>query len=217
MKIIINAGHTLEGPGCGAIGIKNESKENREVAKRVIKFLKELGHEVIECTVDKAVSKKAYLDKVVEMANRYKANYFLSIHFNKFNGKAHGVEAFTYQGIKLDQAERIVKNISSLGFTNRGVKDGSGLSVIRNTNAKAILVECCFIDNIEDMNNYDADKMARAIAEGLTGQKIPEPKKEEDVFFRVISGSFEDKSNAEEQMKELKEKGVDSFIAAYKK
>ena len=38
---IINAGHTLQGKGTGAVGFLNESKENRAVANHVIKLLKQ--------------------------------------------------------------------------------------------------------------------------------------------------------------------------------
>ena len=51
---IINAGHTLQGKGTGAVGFLNESKENRAVANHVIKLLKQLGHSVIDCTIDKS-------------------------------------------------------------------------------------------------------------------------------------------------------------------
>ena len=39
----------------------------------------------------------------------------------------------------------------------------------------------------------------------------------EEIFYRVIVGSFKDKFNAEEMQKKLKEKGFDSFLVAYKK
>lgn len=176
MIITINAGHTLTGPGSGAVGIKNESIENREVTKNVIKYLKLLGHTVIECTVDKAESQEEYLKQVVAMANKHKADYFLSIHFNaSAGGKGYGTEILTYNGIQLDPANRILSNISKLGFRNRGVKDGKGLYVIKYTKAKAMLVETCFIDNKDDMSKYNADSMAKAIVEGLTNQKIVEP------------------------------------------
>jgi N-acetylmuramoyl-L-alanine amidase len=215
MIITINAGHTLTGEGSGAVGIKNESIENRKVAKEVIKYLKLLGHTVIECTVDKAPTQKAYLDSVVAMANKHKSDYFISIHFNASNGKGHGAEVFTYNGIKLDPAERIVKNIASLGYVNRGVKDGSHLAVIRNTKAKGILIECCFIDNKDDMAKYDADKMARAIVEGLTNQKIIEPKVEtvvpkDDKLYKVCIGAFKDRNNALKLIEDAKKKGYTS-------
>ena len=46
MKIAINCGHTLEGPGSGAKGILNESIETRNVGERLIRLLKNNGHKI---------------------------------------------------------------------------------------------------------------------------------------------------------------------------
>ncbi len=69
----------------------------------------------------------------------------------------------------------MLNNIVSLGYTNRGIKDGSNLYVIRNTKAKSMLIECCFCDNSGDMNRYNADKMADAIVKGLVGKTTDVP------------------------------------------
>ncbi|KIE48337.1 N-acetylmuramoyl-L-alanine amidase family protein [Clostridium argentinense CDC 2741] len=61
-------------------------------------------------------------------------------------------------GVAFQEATRVLNNLVGLGYTNRGIKDGSNLYVIRNTKAKAMLIECCFCDNKEDMNKYDAEK-----------------------------------------------------------
>ncbi|MCW6111708.1 peptidoglycan-binding protein, partial [Clostridium sporogenes] len=60
--------------------------------------------------------------------------------------------------------------ICALGYTNRGIKDGSNLYVLKHTKAKAMLIECCFCDNREDMNRYNAENMADAIVKGLVGK-----------------------------------------------
>lgn len=39
--------------------------------------------------------------------------------------------------------------------------------VLRNTKAPAVLIECCFVDDKDDAELYDADKMAQAIADGV--------------------------------------------------
>ncbi|EKN40224.1 hypothetical protein CFSAN001627_21049, partial [Clostridium botulinum CFSAN001627] len=55
-------------------------------------------------------------------------------------------------------------------YTNRGLKDGYGLYVLKHTKAKAMLIECCFCDNAGDMNRYNAENMANAIEKGLVGK-----------------------------------------------
>ena len=47
------------------------------------------------------------------------------------------------------------------------VKTDSQLYVLRNTKAPAVLIECCFVDDMDDAKLYDADKMANAIINGV--------------------------------------------------
>ena len=174
MKISINSGHTLSGSGTGAVGVRNESVENRVVTEKLIQVLRSKGHTVYNHSVDNANTNTQYLKAVVDKVNGSNAELFISIHFNALNGSAKGTEVFTYKGETHPEAVRIVNNLSALGFKNRGVKDGSHLYVIKNTRVKAILIEICFIDNIDDMNLYlkDIDAVVNAIASGITNDTI---------------------------------------------
>lgn len=184
MRFGINAGHTVSGQGSGAVGIIKESAETRAVGNALINLLTANGHEVVNCTIDKASSQNAYLEQVVALSNRQELDYFISIHFNAGGGQ--GVEVYTYQGRQFTDALEVCANISSLGFKNRGVKEGSGLYVIKKTRAKSMLIECCFVDT-EDANKYKklgANKIAEAIFKALvdtnniiTPQPTPNPNK----------------------------------------
>lgn len=174
MKLGINAGHTLKGAGSGAVGILNESNETRAVVKELNALLKAGGHTVVDCTIDSASSQNAYLQKAVEYANRQDLDYFISIHFNKYKG-AKGVEVYTYEGRQFTDALEVCKNIAALGFVNRGVKNGTGLYVIRKTKAKSMLIEVCFVDN-PDASKYKqlgAKKIAEAIYKAVVDTNIP--------------------------------------------
>ena len=59
---------------------------------------------------------------------------------------------------------------SGLGYKNRGVKARPDLYVLKHTKAPALLVECCFVDDADDVRLYDPDKMAAAIVHGIAGQ-----------------------------------------------
>ena len=87
------------------------------------------------------------------------------------------------------EATRISAKIArALGIRDRGVKIRPELYVLRHTNAPALLVECCFVDNKTDYHAWDYKKCARAIAEGLIGKKIeekPAAKKAADKSFKV--------------------------------
>lgn len=168
MIIGINCGHTKEGAGTGAEGIIRESVHTRLVGTVLMKRLADAGVTVINCTVDRAVSQEAYLEKTVKIANQSEMDLFISIHFNASSRHtAQGVEIYTYRGQKHREAESICSHMEKLGFRNRGIKDGSGLYVIRKTRAKAILIEVCFCDNEKDVEIYRRVGAEHAVADAI--------------------------------------------------
>lgn len=166
MKIAVDIGHNCP-PDTGAVGVRRECDLVREVGEKLIQLLTVEGHEIIRCLPKKATSVSNSLIQRVAIANSSDADLFISIHFNAFNGKARGTECFAISPVGRAYASKIVNEIASLGFINRGVKDGSRLYVVRETSMPAILVECCFCDSREDMSIFDAAKMATAIRAGL--------------------------------------------------
>ena len=176
MKIGINCGHTVNGqPGSGAVGFLNESDETRNVGYKLIELLRAEGHTVVDCTNDYAESTNANLNEIVRLANSQPLDLFVSIHFNSGGGK--GCEVFTYGAAKHTEAVSVCDKLHELGFENRGVKDGSRLAVVRRSDAKALLIEVCFVDSEADLQLYQklgADKIAQAIYSGITGKEIEE-------------------------------------------
>ncbi len=187
MKIGINCGHTVSGqPGCGAVGLIDESVETRNVGYALMDIFKQNGHTVIDCTNDRASSTNANLAEICRLANNQSLDLFVSIHFNAGGGK--GTEVYTYGGQRHTEAVAVCDKLHALGFINRGVK-GSNLYVINHTNAKAMLIEVCFVDTQSDVDLYHKlgkDRIAAAIYEAITGQaaKSSETKKEENEVTR---------------------------------
>lgn len=174
MRIGVDYGHTLKGYDTGAVG--NELKEQditREVGKIVTSKLRTLGHIVIECAIDSANSVGESLSYRVNKANSNNVDLFISLHVNAGGGQ--GTEIYTYNKETLKEAQGILKNMSTLGFNNRGIKDGSNLYVIRNTKAKAMLIELFFIDSVdvELYKKVDAERLANTIVEGIKDKAIP--------------------------------------------
>lgn len=170
-KISLDAGHNAY-PDTGANALKFEDNLTKDVVSLVIPRLQKLGIEAVDCspynkTFSSVGESLAYR---CELANNSRSQLHLCIHFNC--GGGHGVEVYAMSATGKEVAQRVCDDISILGYTNRGVKDGSNLYVLKNTNMPAILIECAFVDSTEDMGRYNAEDLANAIVRGVTGQVI---------------------------------------------
>ena len=226
MKINVHAGHNKDGKvGCGAAGLINESTEARKVKDEVIRQLKALGHTVYDCTVDNASSVSKNLIEIVNKCNAHDVDLDVSIHFNsgrndkKGDGDNAGVEVWLYNSSSKAKsyAENVCKAVSALGFDNRGVKYSTGLYVLKHTNSPAMLIECCFVDDEDDIALYNYKTMATAIVKGITGktEEKTDDKKETNTntnMYRVQCGAFSKKENAEALVKKLKSAGFNATI-----
>ena len=234
MRINVHAGHNPAGKvACGAVGLINESTENRRVKDEVISQLRQLGHTVYDCTVDNGTGQKDVLQKIVQKCRLHEVDLDVSIHFNfgandeSGNGKATGVEVLVYSASSKAKgyAEKICAAIARLGFRNRGVKVNSSLYVLKNTKAPAMLVECCFVDDKDDVKLYNYCEMASAIVYGITGEKASATSEtakadagEETTtgnpkaLYRVQVGAYSAKYNAEAQAEKLRKAGFDAAI-----
>lgn len=176
MRFNIHAGHNPDGKiASGAVGYIKESTEARKVKNELIKILKSQGHTVYDCTCENGTSQRDVLNKIVAKCNAHSVDCDISIHFNSSNGQGYGTEVLykTSNGSKwaTKVQNTIVKECS---FRDRGIKKRDNLYFLNNTKNVAILIECCFCDNKNDVNKYNYKKIAQAIAYSLTGKKINE-------------------------------------------
>lgn len=184
MKINIHAGHAKDGNSySGAVGYVKESVENRKIKDSIIKYLKMHGDTVYDCTVDSGTSATGILAKICLKCNVHSVNIDISIHLNaadkdSADGKTKGIECWCYSESSNTAKEigaRICRNVSELGFTNRGVKFNKGYYVLRKTKSQALIVECLFCDDEDDTNLYNKvgyDAMGKAIAEAIVNSVI---------------------------------------------
>ncbi len=174
MKFGIDYGHNCP-PDTGASGIRSEDVMTKDVGTRLMQKLKAAGHQVVNCVPSSASSVVGSLSQRCNTANSSNVDLYVSIHFNAFNGSANGTEVFAISDSGRKYAQPVLNSIVKLGYFNRGVKNGSNLYVLRNTDMPSILIECAFCDSEKDMDLYDPEKMANAILEGLTGKTPPPP------------------------------------------
>lgn len=171
MKIAIDMGHNCP-PDSGCRGIfpkyPVEDTLTRLVGEALIRELTNDKYWVYDVTPVNCKSVLDSLRKRVGKAKAYRVDLFVSIHFNCFNKKAHGTEVYASAPTAKFYAQAIVDNLAALGWRNRGVKDGRHLYVIKHTDMPSVLIEVCFCDNEDDMKKFDADKVAKAIAAGIS-------------------------------------------------
>lgn len=224
MKINVSAGHNPDGKvACGAVGILKESTEARKVTNEVVRILQEQGHTVYNCTCDNGESQGDVLKKIVTKCNQHSVDLDVSIHFNAGagaqtkNGQTTGTEVLVYNDSSkaMAAAQRVAKQISALGFKNRGVKIRDGLYFLRNTKSPAMLIECCFVDDGDDAALYDYKEMAAAIARGITGENASGTKsdqKQTAKLYRVQVGAYSTRDSAQKVVEKLKKAGFDGTI-----
>ena len=184
----VHAGHCPQGQGAsGAVGILQESVEDRIVKNEVIRLLRAEWNTVYDCTCDENTTKTGCLNKIIAKCNAHKVDGDYSIHLNSGRNDYHGdtktggVEVIIYDTGMREIAERIAKSIAEeFGYTLRsdstspcpGVKIDKGLRVLNSTKAPAALIECCFVDDADDAKAWDAKRCAKAIVEGILNKKI---------------------------------------------
>lgn len=176
----VHAGHCPQGQGAsGAVGILQESVEDRAVKNEVIRLLRAEGHTVYDCTCDENTTKQGCLNKIVAKCNQHSVDLDISLHLNSGrndyggDGSTGGVEVWNYDTGTQEISDRICEAIATeLGIHNRRTKYDKDLFVLANTKSKALLVECCFVDDADDAKVWDAKRCAKAIVRGILNKEI---------------------------------------------
>ena len=229
-KVFLDPGHG--GNDSGAIGVNNLYEKDivLQVAKKVEELLKRQG---LEVKLSRDVDKTLALKDRTDMANSWKADCYVSIHCNAFNGNAKGLETYSLNENTSNLASNIHSELlNTKAYTvNRGTKTAN-FYVLRYSSMRACLVEMAFIDNVEDINmlTQRQDDLATGIAKGIckylnveykpqsTQPPVNAPVVDSKTFYRVVCGSYNNKVYAEEKLEELKNLGQkDVFITIYEK
>lgn len=168
-KYNVHAGHNWH--VTGANSYLNETKEDRIVKDEVIRLLRREGHTVYDCTDEGGRTQSDNLRNIVKKCNAHSVDLDVSIHLN--SGGGTGVEVWNYDRRTKDVSDRICLAISEkLGIRNRGSKFTQNLYVLNNTNSKAVLIECCFVDSGTDYDAWSGSRCAKAIVEGILDKSL---------------------------------------------
>ncbi len=174
-KIFLNPGHCI-GIDSGAVNPVNgvtEAEICNQIARKVMIYLDRASCEVKFLQSNNLCGEYPAHLNIVDEANKWPADIFISLHCNAFNEKANGTECLVFaKGSYAEDLANAIQNqiISSLGTVDRGVKERPDLAVLKGTKMPAVLVEMAFIDNADDCSKLISkqDDFARAIARGVT-------------------------------------------------
>ena len=172
-KIFIDPGHGGPDPGAVGNGV-TEEYVNLNVSLELARLLREAGFDVkiYRTTSDENVlqNKNADLSNRAQTANKWGADYFISIHTNSSeNPSAQGVEAYVYRlgGASERLAKSITKAVSEeLGSRNRGVMQAN-FAVLKRTNMPAVLIELGYLTNQTEALNLNSPAWQRAVARAI--------------------------------------------------
>lgn len=182
-KIAIDAGHGLKTSGkrCKKSLDKNETREwvlNDRVADALAVYLKSAGH-TIKRVDDTDGSTDISLSKRVTAANKWGADFYISVHHNAGvkGGSGGGTVVYTCRKCSKKSTEAqnaIYKHAIERGDLKGNRADGTlsyDYYVIKKSEMPACLIECGFMDSSTDikyiLNPEWSKKIALGIAEGI--------------------------------------------------
>lgn len=173
-KIFLNAGHRGGTTGANYNGIK-EAEETIWLRNEISERLKNKGVDVV---LD---NDSASLSEVIATINAEckPTDICIDLHFNAVaNPSANGTEVFkpfNSSDLEIEVAEDLLyATCMTLGTKNRGVKrEGEGthqrLAMLSDIMCNSVLLEVCFISNINDVVKYKEkkDELVIILAEQL--------------------------------------------------
>ena len=213
-KVFLGIGHG--GKDSGAVGNGFIEKAlTLSIGLYVREYLSDHGVDVL---MSRTVDEDDAVNEEVKESNAYNPDVSVAIHINSAtNTGADGFEAYYHfgGGLSKELAENIEKEVIKLGQNSRGCKTKIGddgkdwYYYIRETKNPAVIIECAFISNSEDIKIIDTNEeqraMAWAISKGiLTTLKI-------DIKEEKTMGKFKDVPDthwAYKAIEELSEKGI---------
>lgn len=224
VKIYLDPGHGGTDPGAVGNGLQEKSL-TLAIANKVKNLLSTYENVIVKMsrTGDKTVS----LNQRTNEANKWGADLFLSVHINSAN-KGRGFETFIFPGskksagIQKSMHDEIMKKIP--GVPDRGKKQ-QNFHVLRESGMSAVLTESLFVSDPTDAGMLKQDAIITAIAQGHVNGIVkhyglkkkssagtPSPSKPKGKLYKVQTGAFSDRKNAEGLARQLKKDGYETHI-----
>lgn len=183
--IVIDAGHGEPDGGAVSINGVREADLNLQVAKLLEEELIGLGYEVVMTRNDEnniadsdlqngAIRKIKVSDinNRIEITNNANADMLISIHMNKFSSeKYYGWQTFYKKNSGYSQM--LAENIQE-GINNNIERENKrtelpieNIKLIDKSEIPAVIVECGFLSNIEDVRLLQTEEYRKQIVDGI--------------------------------------------------
>jgi N-acetylmuramoyl-L-alanine amidase len=166
--IVVDPGHGGKDPGAPGVGPMVEKSVNLQVAWRLASGLRARGARVIMTRdTDRFIS----LDARAEMADRTRADLFVSIHADACaRPEVSGATLYIARGASSASratANRLESAIKMAGFSCRGVRE-AGFRVLVGHSRPAVLVECGYLTNRTEAHRLAQPDHQQRLADALT-------------------------------------------------
>jgi N-acetylmuramoyl-L-alanine amidase len=238
MKIMLDAGHGYNTPGKRSPDGLREYEFTRAVANYARGMLE--TYKDVNVYFSHSDERDVPLSDRTNAANRLGVNLFVSIHANAYGStwnNANGIETYVYvtkPPKSFELAQKIQRQlITATGLRNRGVKTAD-FHVLRETKMDAVLIECGFYTNPEEVKLLRSEAYRRTCAEAITKAIVeqynlvkektssvstptPSPTKPTTPtttkgLYKVQVGAFSHRENAEALVRQLEADGYTAFI-----
>jgi len=169
--IVIDAGHGGKDPGAIAVTGVYEKQINLAVARKLAKLLQRKGLTVIMTRQGDTYPK---LEERAALANRRKADLFVSIHADSASPSAQGFTVYIAESASREarlMARAITRAMATTGQKNRGVREAD-YRVLVKTRMPAVLIELGYLSNRYEARRLQTsafqDRLATAISTGIS-------------------------------------------------
>lgn len=223
MKLYLDPGHGGTDPGATGNGL-SEKDVTLDIALKIRSILVD-QYENVEVRMSRTGDSTKSLNQRTDEANAWGADFYLSIHINAGGGT--GYEDYIYSGLSDSSRTAQYQDIIHAEVTklnqlrDRGQKKAN-FHVLRESSMDALLSENGFIDNAQDAGLMKQASWRQNVAQGhangiakafnLTRKSSPPPPPPGGTLYKVISGSFKARENADERVTFLRSRGIESFV-----
>lgn len=223
MKILLTVGHSILKTGActsadgRSYGGVLEYAYNKAIVNQAAAYLRKVGHTVDvlicpELQFSRSTEEKKYK---VPKANAGGYDLVAELHLNAsalHNGC--GCEVLYISDDGKEVAQRIQERLATV-FEDRGTAYRDNLYMLTQTKPVAVMIESFFCDNSADCELAEKTDVALLIAEGIHGgdiEAVPEEERPTGVLYRVQTGAFAERANADRLLAELQNRGYETFM-----